>query len=84
MRIVIILVFLIALLNLLNCSGDEADKETPKPEAMKQQAPVQTKPVEPYPNSPTLQDLQPDSHVSGVQSNHASGAVSTSEHISGQ
>ena len=84
MKIGIPLLLMIALLNLLNCSGDEAHKTTPKPEAIHQPAPVQTKPVEPYPNSPTLQDLQPDSHVSGVQSNHASGAVSTSEHISGQ
>ena len=81
MKTGIIPVILIALLSLLSCSGDVADKEPPKQSAP---ASVETQPTVPYPNSPTAQDLQPDLHVSGTQSTHVSGAIETSEHISGQ
>jgi hypothetical protein len=81
MKTGIILVILTALLSLLSCSGDVADKEPPKQSAP---ASVETQPTVPYPNSPTAQDLQPDLHVSGTQSTHVSGAIETSEHISGQ
>ena len=81
MKAGIIFIFLIALLSLLSCSGDTADNKTPKTDA-KQSAPAQ--PTVPYPNSSTAQDIQPDLHVSGVLSNHISGANETSEHLSGQ
>ena len=73
MKAGITFIFLIALLSLLSCSGDTADNKTPKTDA-KQSAPAQ----------PTAQDIQPDLHVSGVLSNHISGANETSEHLSGQ
>ena len=79
MKTGIIPVILIALLSLLSCSGDKTDEQTPK-----QSAPVSVETQPAYPNSPTAQDLQPDLHVSGTQSTHVSGAVETSEHISGQ
>ena len=72
-------IFLIVLLS--GCSGDVADKETPKQSAP---ASVETQPTVPYPNSPSAQGLQPDLHISGTQSTHVSGAIETSEHISGQ
>ena len=81
MKAGITFIFLIALLSLLSCSGDTADNKTPKTDA-KQSALAQ--PTAPYPNSPTAQDLHPDLHVSGAQNIHVSGAISTSEHLSGQ
>ena len=85
MKAGITFIFFIALLNLLGCSGDNTENQTPKPVA-KQSAPspVETQPTAPYPNSPTAQDLHPDLHVSGAQNIHVSGAISTSEHLSGQ
>ncbi len=79
MKAGIIFIFVIALFN--GCSGDNTDNQTPKPEVKQS---VQTKPAVPYPNSPSTQDLQPDLHVSGAQSTHVSGAIETTEHISGQ
>ena len=85
------LFFLIISLLLLGCSEDSTDKKAPKPEtsqstspAVKMEPAKAGKPPEPYPNSPTSQDLHPDTHVSGVQSNHASGAIFSSDHLSGQ
>ena len=85
MKAGITFILFIALLNLLGCSGDNTENLTPKPVA-KQSAPspVEIQPTAPYPNSPTAQDIQPDLHVSGVLSNHISGANETSEHLSGQ
>ncbi|MBT3510404.1 MAG: hypothetical protein HN472_12775 [Nitrospina sp.] len=88
MKTGITLIFLITLL--VGCSEDSTDKKAPKPEANSPTSSVKTEPAKttlptvPYPNSPTDQDLQPDLHVSGVQSNHASGAMFSSEHLSGQ
>ena len=81
----ILLVFILTIINLYGCSGDETDKKVPKGESsLSKPSPVESKPEVPYPNSPSIQDLQPDMHISGIQSNHASGAISSSEHISGQ
>ena len=77
MKAGITFIFFIALLNLLGCSGDNTENQTPRPVA-KQSAPS---PVE---IQPTAQDLHPDLHVSGAQNTHVSGAISTSEHLSGQ
>ena len=76
MKAGITFIFLIALLGLLNCSEDNTKNPTPKNE-VKQSAPS------PAGTQPT-QDLPQDSHVSGTPSIHVSGAISTSEHLSGQ
>jgi hypothetical protein len=84
------LVFLTILLSLLGCSGESTDKQTSKPETNQElPPPIKTKaskpkPTEPYPNNLSIQDLQPDLHLSGVQTNHASGAIFSSDHVSGQ
>ena len=66
------LIIVAILLNLLSCSGDKNEKKTPKSK------------TPPTVSSPNAKDLQPNSHVSGTQSNNISGVSSTSEHISGQ
>jgi len=76
MKAEITFIFLIALLSLTGCSGDNTENPTPKTD-VKQSAPS------PVGTQPT-QDLPPDSHVSGTPSTHISGAISTSEHLSGQ
>ena len=76
MKAGITFIFLIALLGLLNCSGDNTENQTPKND-VKQSAPS------PVGTQPT-QGLHPDSHVSGTPSTHVSGAISTAEHLSGQ
>ncbi len=79
------LIVVMALVSLLNCSGDKTDKQTPKPQAsLSAPAHVEAKPTIPTINSPNAQDLQPDLHLSGTQNTHISGITSTSEHISGQ
>jgi hypothetical protein len=83
MKTGITLLLLTVLLNLACCSGDNTEKKSLKPEANKP-SPVKAEPAEPYPNSPSSQDLQPDSHISGGQNNHTSGAVFPPEHLSGQ
>ena len=85
MREGILLAFILAIINLYGCSGDETDKKVPKGESsLSKPSSVESKPEIPYPNSPSVQDLQPDMHISGIQNNHASGAISSSEHMSGQ
>lgn len=84
MKTGVTLVCMIALLNLMGCSGDDTEKKTSKPIQSSSPTPAKSEPVEPYPNSPTIQELQPDLHISGVDENHASGAVFSSEHLSGQ
>jgi len=76
MKAEITFIFLIALLGLTGCSGDNTENQTPKND-VEQSAPS------PVGTQPT-QDLSPDLHVSGTPSTHVSGAISTSEHFSGQ
>jgi hypothetical protein len=83
MKAGITLIFIFTLINLLGCSADNISK-TKSETKVKLSTPIPQKPKPPRPNSPPIQDLQPDLHISGVESNHASGAISTSEHISGQ
>ena len=78
-----ILIFIFTIINLLGCSVDNKN-ETKSETNLNLSEPSPQKPKLPRPNAAPIQDLQPDLHISGVESNHASGAISTSEHISGQ
>ena len=78
MKYISILILLTALLILLSCSGDKKDKQ---PSTQFAPIYIETKTIPP--NTPNAQDLQPDLHLSGTQSNHISGA-SVTKHVSGQ
>lgn len=85
MKLKFVLLFLVSII--IGCSEDSTDKKISSPEIKSgnlTQKIVKTEPKEPYPNSPAIQDLKPDLHVSGMTSNNISGAASNSEHISGQ
>jgi hypothetical protein len=78
-------VLIIVLLNFIGCSEDKTDKEISKPE-VKQPA-THTNPSAPAPfhlDSPTQQELHPDLHISGVDTDHISGVALSTEHVSGQ
>ena len=78
MKYINILFLLTALLILSSCSGDKTDKQPST-----QLAPVNIKMKPLAPNTPNVQDLQPDLHLSGTQGTHISGA-SVTKHVSGQ
>ena len=78
MKYISILILLTALLILSSCSGDKTDMQPST-----QLAPVNIKTKHLAPNTPNVQDLQPDLHLSGTQGTHISGA-SVTKHVSGQ
>jgi len=77
----IILIFLATSLFFISCSGDKTEQP---PATQSAPAQVKAKPSTPALNTPNAQDLHPDLHISGSKNTHISGAISTSEHISGQ
>ena len=81
------LIVLLALFVFWGCSGDSTDNKTPSLEIKPSKTTADinnTKPTEANSKSPVIQGLHPDLHVSGAQSNHVSGAVLQSEHMSGK
>lgn len=76
-----ILIIFLSLFCFPGCSDDKTDKQTLKKTSPEQ---VENKPSIPTPNPPSLQELQPDLHLSGTQSTHISGSKLTSSHVSGR